>query len=129
MGGKLRAMVAAGAAASVLGMAMATPAHAAATGYDRCPDGAYCMFSGLDGGGDIVVFRSNAPDLSEQGIDNLGKSDWNRTASTVYLFSEHDYGGCAAITGAGSQGNFYSSFRDFFSSVQFGGSGWPACQA
>lgn len=120
------AMVAA--AAGLLGAVLAAPAYAA-TGYDRCPTGAYCMFSGLDGGGDVVVITSNVADLRTVGIDKAGKSDWNRTGSTVWLYSDYDYGGCDAITGAGEKGNYFSSFQDFFSSVQVGGSGQAeSCQ-
>jgi hypothetical protein len=115
------------ATATVLGLATAAPAQAA-SGYDRCPSGSYCMFSGLDGGGTMVALTGNAPDLRTLGIDKLGKSDWNRTGSNAWLYSGYDYTGCTAVSGPGTRGNFYSAFQDFFSSVQLGGPGGQACQ-
>ena len=119
---RLRTAAFVAAAAGLFGAALAAPAHAA-TGYDRCPSGSYCMFSELDGGGDIVVITSNVSDLRTLGIDKAGRSDWNRTTSTVWLYSDYNYSGCDAITSAGDKGNYFSSFQDFFSSVQIGGSG------
>jgi hypothetical protein len=124
---RLRAAVLVAATAAALGAVTAAPAQAA-SGYDRCPNGSYCMFSGLDGGGTIVTLTANAPDLRTQGIDKLGKSDWNRTGQNIWLYSDYDYGGCAALTSPAGKGNFFSSFRDFFSSVQIGGPGGEACQ-
>lgn len=128
MAKRLRAgVLVAAAAAAVLGVATATPAQAA-SGYDRCPTGSYCIFSGLDGGGTMVALTASAPDLRTQGIDKQGKSDWNRTSSNIWLYSDYDYGGCAALTSPGGKGNYFSSFQDFFSSVQIGGPGGEACQ-
>ncbi|GAA3142430.1 hypothetical protein GCM10020001_076670 [Nonomuraea salmonea] len=55
------------------------------------------------------------------------KSDWNRTDSLIYLFSEANYDGCAAVTFARDKGNFFSTYRDFFDSVRFDGPGGPSC--
>ncbi|WP_246430646.1 peptidase inhibitor family I36 protein [Streptomyces rectiverticillatus] len=99
-------------------------AHAAG-GYDRCPDGYYCMFSGLDGTGDMIKLRASAPDLAALGMNDRAKSDWNRTPSTIYLWSDENYSGCTAVTSAGptGKGNFFPTYQDFFSSVQVGGPG------
>ena len=51
MGKKFRMLALPIAAAALT--ALATPAQAA-EGYDRCQEGHYCLFSGLDGTGDIV---------------------------------------------------------------------------
>ncbi|GHE50489.1 hypothetical protein GCM10018785_20290 [Streptomyces longispororuber] len=124
------------AAAATLVPATAGPAGSAtaatapeADGYDRCPDGYYCMFSGLDGSGDMVTLRGNTPDLAALGMDDRSKSDWNRTASTIYLWSEAQYSGCTAVTSSGptGKGNFFPAYQDFFSSVQFDGPGGPSC--
>lgn len=103
-------------------------AHAA-DGYDRCPDGHYCMFAGLDGTGDMIAFRASTPDLTALGMNDRAKSDWNRTASTIHLWSDAQYSGCTAVTSSGptGKGNFFPAYRDFFSSVQFDGPGGPSC--
>ncbi|MFE5867633.1 peptidase inhibitor family I36 protein [Streptomyces roseifaciens] len=123
----MRALLVPVVAAAAVALPVST-AHAA-DGYDRCPDGHYCMFSGPDGTGDMIKLRANAPDLAALGMDDRGKSDWNRTASTVYLWSDKNYSGCTAVTSAGptGKGNFFPAYRDFFSSVQVGGRGGPSC--
>ncbi|MFC5720215.1 peptidase inhibitor family I36 protein [Streptomyces gamaensis] len=101
----------------------------AADGYDRCPDGYYCMFSGLDGTGDVITLTHSTPDLAALGMNARAESDWNRTSSTIHLWSGTNYTGCTAVTSAGptGKGNFYPDFRDFFNSVQFDGPGGPSC--
>lgn len=103
-------------------------AHAA-DGYDRCPDGSYCMFSGLDGTGDMISLRGNTPDLAALGMGDRAKSDWNRTPSTIHLWSDANYTGCTVVTSSGptGKGNFFPAYRDFLSSVQFDGPGGPSC--
>ncbi|MDW6062077.1 peptidase inhibitor family I36 protein [Streptomyces sp. FXJ1.4098] len=109
----------------------ATTAHAAtaADGYDRCPDGYYCMFSGLDGTGDMIQLKGSTPDLAALGMNDRAKSDWNRTSSTIYLWSDANYTGCTVVTSTGptGKGNLYPDYRDFLSSVQFDGPGGPSC--
>lgn len=115
---------------SALSMAAASPAYAA-NGYDRCPDGYYCMFSGLDGTGDMVKLKGNTPDLTALGMGDRAKSYWNRTPSTIYLWSDMNYSGCTSVTSAGptGKGNFFPTYQDFFSSVQFDGPDGPRCGA
>jgi hypothetical protein len=127
MVGKKLHMLAVPVAAFALATLTSLPAQAA-DGYDRCQTGNYCMFSGLDGTGDIIQITTNTPDLAALGMADRAKSDWNRTASYVHLHSEADYGGCTAVTRPGSKGNFYSPFRDFFDSVRIGGPNGPSCQ-
>ncbi|WP_171164032.1 peptidase inhibitor family I36 protein [Streptomyces sp. I05A-00742] len=127
MRNRTRALLMAAAAAT----AVAVPASTAraADGYDRCPSGYYCMFSGLDGTGDMITLRGSTPDLTALGMNDRAKSDWNRTASTIYLWSDANYTGCTVVTSPGptGKGNFFPAYRDFFSSVQFDGSGGPSC--
>ncbi|MFD7236392.1 peptidase inhibitor family I36 protein [Streptomyces syringium] len=115
-------------AVAAAGVLPVSTAHAA-DGYDRCPDGYYCMFSGLDGTGDMITLRGNTPDLAALGMNDRAKSDWNRTASTIYLWSDAQYTGCTAVTSSGptGKGNFFPAYQDFFSSVQFDGPGGPSC--
>lgn len=123
----LSALVVAAAAATAV-VVPASAAHAA-DGYDRCPVGYYCMFSGLDGTGDMIKLRASSPDLSALGMNDRAESDWNRTSSTVYLWSDEQYSGCTTVTSSGpsGKGNFFPTYRDFFSSVQFDGPGGPSC--
>ncbi|MFI6323128.1 peptidase inhibitor family I36 protein [Nonomuraea sp. NPDC050556] len=127
MGKKLHLLALPIAAAAVLS---SVPAQAAATGYDRCHAGYYCMFSGLDGTGDIIEIQSDTPDLAALNMASRGKSDWNRTSSLIHLYSEANYQGCSAVTGtgAGAKGNFYITFRDYFNSVKIGGPNGPSCE-
>ncbi|MEQ4725171.1 peptidase inhibitor family I36 protein [Nonomuraea sp. B19D2] len=89
-----------------------------ATGYDRCPDGYYCMFSGLNGSGDVAVIEEAIPDLALLNMERRAKSDWNRTKHVVYLYTESNYDGFVTTTGPDSKGNFYSKFRDVFTSAR-----------
>ncbi|WP_367134272.1 MULTISPECIES: peptidase inhibitor family I36 protein [Streptomyces] len=113
------------AAAAVLPLSTAQ----AAGGYDRCPAGYYCMFSGLDGTGDMIKLTRSTPDLTALGMNDRAKSDWNRTASTIHLWSDANYSGCTTVTSSGptGKGNFFPAYRDFFSSVQFDGPGGQSC--
>ncbi|HEY6738509.1 MAG TPA: peptidase inhibitor family I36 protein [Actinopolymorphaceae bacterium] len=130
MARKLHRLLVPLAAAAFATAPMAAPAQAA-TGYDRCPDDHYCMFSGLDGTGDMIAIQADTPDLGALGMDNRAKSDWNRTDERIHLFSDTNYTGCSAVTApSGSpsdRGNFYIDFRDYFSSVRIGGEGGRSC--
>ncbi|MEV0589540.1 peptidase inhibitor family I36 protein [Nonomuraea sp. NPDC050310] len=124
MGKKFHALALPIAAATLA--VLATPAQAA-DGYDRCQEGNYCLFSGLNGTGDIVQLKADTADLAALGMGDRAKSDWNRTDTLIHLYSEAAYGGCTAVTGPRGKGNFYIDFRDFFDSVRFGGPGGPSC--
>ncbi|MFF9016625.1 peptidase inhibitor family I36 protein [Streptomyces sp. NPDC014870] len=123
----LRSLLVPVAAAATVALPV-SPAHAA-DGYDRCPVGYYCMFSGLDGTGDMIKLRGNTPDLAMAGMADRAKSDWNRTESTVHLWSDENYTGCTMATPSGptGKGNFFPDYQDFFSSVQFDGPEGPSC--
>lgn len=124
MGKKFRMLALPIAAAALT--ALATPAQAA-EGYDRCQEGHYCLFSGLDGTGDIVQLTGSTAGLAALGMGDRAKSDWNRTDTLIHLYSEPDYGGCTAVTSPRGKGNFSIDFRDFFDSVRFGGPNGPSC--
>ncbi|MFK4185940.1 peptidase inhibitor family I36 protein [Streptomyces sparsogenes] len=123
----LRALFVPVAVAAATALPVST-AHAA-EGYDRCPDGYYCMFSGLDGTGDMIKLKGSTPDLAALGMDDRAKSDWNRTPSTIYLWSDANYTGCTVVTSVGptGKGNFSPDYRDFISSVGFDGPGGQSC--
>ncbi|GHC53378.1 peptidase inhibitor family I36 protein [Streptomyces flavofungini] len=124
---KLPLLFVAAVAAAAITVPVST-AHAA-DGYDRCPDGSYCMFSGLDGTGDMIALKGSTPDLAALGMNDRARSDWNRTPSTIYLWSDAGYSGCTAVTSSGptGKGNFFPAYQDFFSAVQFDGPGGPSC--
>ncbi|MDR8410303.1 peptidase inhibitor family I36 protein [Nonomuraea sp. 3-1Str] len=126
MGKKLQ-LLALPVAAIALATLTSSPAQAA-DGYDRCHAGYYCLFSGLDGSGDIIELKSDTPDLAALNMASRSKSDWNRTSSYIHLYSGANYGGCSAVTSPGGKGNFYSAFRDFFNSVRVGGPNGPGCE-
>ncbi|MEU8582022.1 peptidase inhibitor family I36 protein [Streptomyces abikoensis] len=115
--------------AALAGTVLPVSTAHAADGYDRCPAGYYCMFSGLNGTGDMIRLRGNTPDLAPLGMNDRAKSDWNRTSSTIHLWSDANYTGCTTVTSAGptGKGNLFPAYRDFFSSVQFDGPGGPSC--
>lgn len=113
--------------AAVAVAALTTLPAQAAEGYDRCLPGNYCMFSGLDGTGDIIQIDTSTPDLAALGMAKRANSDWNRTDQPAYLFSGADYTGCTALSRAGSKGNFFVTYREFFESVRLGGPGGWSC--
>ncbi|MEU8102952.1 peptidase inhibitor family I36 protein [Nonomuraea muscovyensis] len=125
MGKKLQ-MLALPTVAFALALAPAIPAQAA-DGYDRCRAGYYCMFSGLDGTGDMIEIQASTPDLAALNMADRAKSDWNRTGSLIHLYSEAGYQGCSAVTSPGGKGNFFVTYRDFFDSVRVGGPNGPSC--
>ncbi|PXX55628.1 peptidase inhibitor family I36 [Nocardia tenerifensis] len=90
----------------VLGISgLAAPAQAA-TGYDRCPDGNFCLFSAANGGGRIAYFRLGSTDLRLQNIDGQAYSLWNRTGRFWDGFTEYNYrGGVIFRSGPGQQSN------------------------
>src|SRR5690606_41227024 len=107
--------------------ALTTLQAKAAAGYDWFLPGNYCTCSGLDGTGDILQIDPSTPDLAVLGLAKRANSDWNRTDQPAYLFSGADYTGCTALSRAGSKGNFFITYREFFESVRLGGPGGWSC--
>ncbi|MET7952244.1 peptidase inhibitor family I36 protein [Micromonospora sp. NPDC005324] len=52
-----------------MGSVAVASAVQAATGFDRCPSGCFCTFTGLDGSGYMAYFHYGSPNLSEQGME------------------------------------------------------------
>ncbi|WP_055564317.1 peptidase inhibitor family I36 protein [Streptomyces atriruber] len=110
-----------------LGTASAQPASAApAAGWDRCPNGSFCVFDGRNGTGTIAWFRSGSPDLRGQSMDNRTTSYWNRNGDQWALYDGYNYGtGCFTVH-AGAQADLptrFPSLDNVFSSLQKGGCG------
>ncbi|MBY8863100.1 peptidase inhibitor family I36 protein [Nocardia sp. CA2R105] len=73
-------------------ISFAAPAQAA-TGYDRCPTGNFCVFTGAGGGGAIAYFKVGSSDLRLQGVDGHVHSVWNRTSLVWDGFTGYNYTG------------------------------------
>ncbi|GLZ37091.1 peptidase inhibitor family I36 protein [Actinokineospora sp. NBRC 105648] len=113
----MRAMVVAGTAVAAVGLAVA-PANAA-TGWDRCPSGSFCLFANANGQGTIAWFSYGSPNLGGQGIDNAATSFWNRTASAAFTLCDGYNGLEPEVTTVffGAQGNLSASEDNRASSV------------
>ncbi|QIS02907.1 hypothetical protein F5X71_11820 [Nocardia brasiliensis] len=87
------------------GPAQADPAEEA-TGWARCPDGYFCLFSAAEGGGRIAYFRLGSTDLRLQNIDGQAYALWNRTGKYWHGFTDYNYrGGVIFLTTPGQQSN------------------------
>ncbi|TWD79266.1 peptidase inhibitor family I36 [Kribbella amoyensis] len=118
------AVAALGTAGTVAAVATA-PSAQAATGYNRCPAGYYCMFSGYNGTGTIAYFKLQSPNLKLQGIDNASRSEWNRSGKLVTLYVDYNYNdgwgsGGHACSVSGAKGNYASRWQAKFSSLKVG---------
>ncbi|MEU8899381.1 peptidase inhibitor family I36 protein [Nocardia sp. NPDC048505] len=90
----------------VLGISGLTVPAQAASGYDRCPNGHFCLFSAANGGGRMASFRLGSTDLRLQNIDGQAYSKWNRTGRFWDGFTEYNYrGGIIFRSGPGQQLN------------------------
>ncbi|MFI0717787.1 FG-GAP-like repeat-containing protein [Streptomyces sp. NPDC021224] len=87
---RLRAIVVAAAAALGLSAGAMAPAHAAATGWNRCPKGSFCLFDGLNGTGSMIAYTSSHSSLGSW--DNKADSVYNRTGMhAVSMYSLPGY--------------------------------------
>lgn len=111
------------AAAALATSAVLTAPAAAATGYNRCTPGHFCVFVDPNGQGAYASFTLGSPDLrvpiSGYVFDNKISSVWNRTGQiTWWLHPDYNYGGLPT-TGIGwdYQGNLSGSSNDSTSSI------------
>ncbi|WP_169514476.1 peptidase inhibitor family I36 protein [Actinokineospora enzanensis] len=113
----MRALTAAGTAIAAIGLSM-TPADAA-TGWDRCPNTYFCLFSGANGQGTIAYFHVGSPNLAGQGIDNAATSFWNRTVDNAFSLCDGYNGLEPHLTSVffGAKGNLDPSVDNRASSV------------
>ena len=88
MRSSLRGAVVAGLAALGL-LATATPPAHAASGFDRCPSGRFCLFDNRDGTGAMVSFTTSAASLGT--FDNKAQSARNRTGKYVNIYTQQSY--------------------------------------
>ncbi|SEN06040.1 FG-GAP-like repeat-containing protein [Actinacidiphila rubida] len=102
------ALVTAAAALGLIATSVA-PAHAAATGYARCPSGRFCVFDGQDGQGAMAAYTTPQADLGTwrtraASVDNrTGSPFFCMYSRTNYRFTDpvHDIRALAVGTGTG----------------------------
>ncbi|WP_199487760.1 peptidase inhibitor family I36 protein [Actinomadura spongiicola] len=73
--------------------AIVTSPVLAATGWNRCPVGYYCVFDGHDGTGTMAYFKWGSPNLADQNMDNKVSSYWNRTTRYFGVYDGYNYTG------------------------------------
>uniref|UniRef100_UPI003F491418 peptidase inhibitor family I36 protein n=1 Tax=Actinomadura sp. CA-154981 TaxID=3240037 RepID=UPI003F491418 len=96
---KTRIAVLAAASATVFasGALTATTAQAA-TGWNRCPAGYFCVFDGHNGTGLMAYFQWGSPNLADQGMNNKTSSFWNRTNRWWVGRDGYNYSGHATFS-------------------------------
>ncbi|WP_433336361.1 peptidase inhibitor family I36 protein [Spirillospora sp. CA-294931] len=119
---KSRILGTVGIAAAVATATVALPATAnAAVGYDRCPSGHACLFSGANGSGSMAYFRYGSPDLRGQSMDNTAESIWNRAGAGALIYTGYNYSGENDHWGSGARGNLsVNGFANVASSIRVG---------
>ncbi|MBC6451168.1 peptidase inhibitor family I36 protein [Actinokineospora xionganensis] len=86
-------------------MAFSAGPASAATGYDRCPAGYFCLFKYDNGQGAMAYFLYRSPDLSQQGMVN--PHSWrNNNAGAFCMYYERNYVNRGGIFPSGTTGNF-----------------------
>ncbi|WP_316575891.1 MULTISPECIES: peptidase inhibitor family I36 protein [Nocardia] len=75
------------------------------TGYDRCPTGYLCLFTGSEGTGKMSLFKIGSPDLAGQHIESAARSVYNRTGKTATLFAARDNTGESYTVAKSAQGD------------------------
>ncbi|WP_433479186.1 peptidase inhibitor family I36 protein [Spirillospora sp. CA-142024] len=99
-------VLAAGAAVVCASSAITASTAHAATGWDRCPSGYFCIFDGHDGTGKMAYFQWGSPNLAGQGMDNMTSSYWNRTSRWWTAWDAYNYAGHFVFTSqAGGRSN------------------------
>lgn len=90
------------------------------TGYDRCPTGWTCLFTGSEGTGKMSLFTIGSPDLSKQHIDAATISVFNRAEKIATLYAAHDYHGDTYTVAKSAKGDLPSEWRGKARSIVVG---------
>lgn len=102
----------------------AVPAQAsAASGYDRCPQGRFCLFDGIDGEGDMYLATGTRYDqvLAEAGFDNRAASVANHSDMVWCVYEGPNYTGFGVGFDPGARMVLeHHTLKDQVSSVRFG---------
>ncbi|MEV8609539.1 peptidase inhibitor family I36 protein [Amycolatopsis sp. NPDC051373] len=90
-----------------------------AGGWERCPQGYYCLFDGYDGAGAMAFFKTGSPNLANQGLDKAASSQWNRSPWNFCVYEGYNYTGRRNCDPPNSRYNFtYYGGNNFDSSVK-----------
>ncbi|MDW5325628.1 peptidase inhibitor family I36 protein [Plantactinospora sp. KLBMP9567] len=81
-------------------LVVAAPAQAA-VGFDRCPSGYMCLFTGSNGTGTMAYFRLGSTNLGLQGMDNNVWSGRNRSGKTALGYEGYSYTGQVMLSSPG----------------------------
>ncbi|MEV6214180.1 peptidase inhibitor family I36 protein [Nocardia sp. NPDC051833] len=81
------------------------------TGYDRCPTGYLCLFTGSEGTGKMSLFKIGSPDLAGQHIDSAALSVYNRAGKTATLFAARDNKGDTYTVATSAKGDLPADWR------------------
>ncbi|WP_030242752.1 peptidase inhibitor family I36 protein [Streptomyces sp. NRRL S-350] len=99
--------------------AVAAPA---ATGYDRCASGNFCLFQDIDGQGRVVGLGGERASLGSLDFDNITSSLRNRTGRVWSVYTNVNFGGRCLPVAADYTGNVTQySMNDQISSARPGG--------
>ncbi|HSA53544.1 MAG TPA: peptidase inhibitor family I36 protein [Yinghuangia sp.] len=120
----IRSLIAAVACLAACAALSVAPAGAlpTATGYDRCPQGRFCLFDGWDGQGDMYLATGTRYDqvLAEAGFDDRASSVFNNASIVWCVWQGPNYTGRGAGYSAGLRENLDDAFNNQVSSVNYG---------
>lgn len=120
---KFRTMAAAGVvlAAGLTLTTLTAPAASAATGYDRCAVGNFCLFEHIDGGGRVIGLQGQRATLPLD-FDNITSSIRNRTGKLWSVYTGAGFTGRCLPVSATYMGNVTQyDMNDQISSARPGG--------
>ncbi|MET8545987.1 peptidase inhibitor family I36 protein [Kitasatospora sp. NPDC004799] len=110
------------------GFAVAAPIPAAvaapaATGYNRCGSGQFCLFQHVDGQGGYVALTGSTPSLVGLNFNDIASSVRNNTGATWSVYTDINYGGRCLTISHNYTGNLtqYAGMNDSVSSARPGG--------
>lgn len=108
---------------TVAAQATSTAVAPSVTGWDRCPSGRMCVFTGLHGTGTIGIFRSGDANLGDSngpsGLNNNIESVWDRNGEEWCLFNDPGYEGGITLVKDGAKGNINPPrYRNITSSLK-----------
>ncbi len=110
--------------ATALAVRMGGTAHAVpATGYDRCPQGRFCLFDDNNGQGEMYIATGTRYDqvLAEAGFDNRAASVANHSDIVWCVYEGPNYTGFGVGFDPGSRADLEThTLKDQVSSVRYG---------
>lgn len=117
-----RMATAAGVAAAALSAGSVAPAGAA-TGWDRCPDGYLCAFTGPSGTGVMAQYKWGDANLGDAngptGMNNNIESVWNRRSSVFVIYDAPGCDSAPNTTVDPGKRNFTGFWENRISSLRY----------